>query len=141
MAAADGLVDAAAATRNPLVMSYALLTYGNTFGDADPASALEALRRGVVIARDSGNRATETHLAGGLSRLEAKYGDPLAAFEYFSMVIRSYLDSGNPTIRVTMTTLAACFDRLGRHNRRFRTCEPFRRSGDPREPHRDHPPP
>ena len=44
---------------------------------------------------------------GKLCRLEAKYGDPVTAFEYFTMAIRNYLDSGNPTIRVSMAALAA----------------------------------
>ena len=44
-----------------------------------PLRALDALRRGLVIAQDSGNRANETHLAHTLSRLEAEHGDPLAA--------------------------------------------------------------
>ena len=43
---------------------------------------------------------------GKLCRLEAKYGDPVTAFEYFTMAIRNYLDSGNPTIRVSMAALA-----------------------------------
>ena len=62
-AAADGLIDAAEATRNPFVLSYALIAYGFAFRNADPDRALEALRRGLVIAQDSGNRANETHLA------------------------------------------------------------------------------
>ena len=41
------------------------------FRDADPDRAREALRRGKVIARQSGNRANESHLAVTLSRLEA----------------------------------------------------------------------
>ena len=63
MAAADGLIDAAEATRNPLALSLALLAYGLAFRDADPVRALEALRRGLVIARDSGNRYNESLLA------------------------------------------------------------------------------
>ena len=58
MAAANGLVDAAEATRNPCALSFALLAYGFAFRDADPDRAREALRRGLVIAQDSGNRAT-----------------------------------------------------------------------------------
>ena len=56
MAAANGLIDAAEATRNPYALSFALLAYGIAFRDADPDRALEALRRGLVIAQDSGNR-------------------------------------------------------------------------------------
>ena len=109
-------VDAAEATRNPLALSYALLAYGYAFRDADPVRALEALRRGLVIAQDSGNRFTESGLAGSLSRLEAKYGDPLAALECFNVAVRNYHDSGNTTtIRVPLAILAAFLDRLGRY--------------------------
>ena len=48
-----------------------------------------------MIAQDSGNRASETHLVANLSRLEAEYGDPLAAFNYFALAIRRYHDAGN----------------------------------------------
>ena len=84
MAAANGLIDAAEATHNPCALSFALLAYGIAFRDADPDRALDALRRGLVIAQDSGNRVNETHLAASLARLEAEHGDPLAALEYFT---------------------------------------------------------
>ncbi len=76
MAAATGLIDAAEATRNPYALSFALLAYGFAFRDADPDRAREALRRGLVIAQDSGNRYIETHLAAGLARLEAELRRP-----------------------------------------------------------------
>jgi predicted ATPase/class 3 adenylate cyclase len=66
-AAATGLIDTAEATHNPSVLSLALYVHGFAFRDADPAAARDALRRGLVIARDSGNRYTETLLAGTLS--------------------------------------------------------------------------
>ena len=62
-AAAKGLIDAAEATHNPYALSYALYCYGCAFRDADPVRALEALRRGLVIAQDSGNRFFESELA------------------------------------------------------------------------------
>ena len=50
------------------------------------------------------------------SRLEFKYGDPLAAFEYIAMAIRTYHDSGNSLgIRTPLAILATHFDRLGRY--------------------------
>ena len=61
--AANSLIDAVDATRNPWGLSYALLAYGMAVRDVDPARALDALRRGLVIAQESGNRANETHLA------------------------------------------------------------------------------
>ena len=116
MAAANGLIDAAEATNNPCVLSFALLAYGSAFRDADPDRALNALRRGLAIAQDSGNRYTETHLAAILCRVEAEHGDPLVALDYFTLAIRNYHDSGNTTaIRSPLAVLAAFLDRLGRY--------------------------
>ena len=97
MAAANGLIDAAEATRNPCALSFALLAYGIRLPRRRSRPRAEALRRGLVIAQDSGNRANETHLAASLARLEAEYGDPLAALDYFTVAIRNYHDSGNTT--------------------------------------------
>ena len=66
MAAANGLIDAAEATHNPCALSFALFAYGFAFRDADPVRARDALRRGLVIAQDSGNRDSES-LPGGQS--------------------------------------------------------------------------
>ena len=116
MAAADGLIDAAEATRNPHALSYALLAYGIAFRGADPDRALDALRRGLVIAQDSGNSNDESHLAMTLGRLEAEHGHPLAAFDYLTLAVGNHHDSGNTAmIRVCLAILAALFDRLGRY--------------------------
>ena len=116
MAAADGLITSAEATRNPFALSFALLEFGFAFRDSDPDRARDALRRGLLIARDSGNRHNETHLAAALSRWEADYGDPLAALEYSAVAIRNYHDAGNTSnMRAVLAALAACLDRLGCH--------------------------
>ena len=98
MAAATGLIDAAEATHNPGVLSLALYVhhaaFRRCFRDADPVASLDALRRGLVIAQDSGNRSTESILAVSLCRLEAVYGDPLAALDYITLAIRTYHDCG-----------------------------------------------
>jgi predicted ATPase len=115
-AAATGLIEAAEATRNPWALSFALYVHGFAFGDADPAGALEALRRGLVIAQDSGNRYPESLLANIVSRLEAKHGDPLAALDHVTQVTRNFHDAGNTTgVGAALAILAALFDRLGRH--------------------------
>ena len=114
-AAANGLIEAAEATHNPQALANALYGYGYAFGDADPVRALEALRRGLVIAQDSGNRLIESLLATVLSRLEAEHGDPLAALDHITLAIRNFYDSGNvPYIRFALATLAVLLDRLGR---------------------------
>ena len=104
------------ATDNPHAPSFALLAHGFAFRDADPDRAREALRRGLVIARQSGNRANESHLAVTLSRLEALHGDPLAALDYFTLTIRNYHDSRDTTnVRSPLAVLTALFDRIGRY--------------------------
>jgi predicted ATPase len=114
-AAANGLIEAAEATHNPFALAYALNAYGGAFADADPVSALEALRRGLVIAQDSGNRFVESHLATGLSQLEPEHGDPLAALDHITLAIGNLYDSGHVAyIRGPLATLAVFLDRLGR---------------------------
>jgi predicted ATPase/class 3 adenylate cyclase len=116
MAAANGLIDAAEATHNPWTLSYALLAYSLAFRDADPHHVREALRRGLIITQDSGNRGNETHVVGALAHIEAYHGDPLAALEYLTLAIRNYHDSGNTThLRAPLAVLATLFDRLARY--------------------------
>jgi predicted ATPase len=115
-AAATGLIEAAEATRNPYVLSYALNAYGYAWRDADPVGALEAMRRGLRIAQDSGVRANESILAMTLGALEANHGDPIAALDCATLAIRNYHDSGNvAVIRVPLANLAVLLDRLGRY--------------------------
>ena len=114
--AANGLIEAAEATHNPFALSYAIYAHGRAFRDVDPAAALDATRRGLVIAQDSGNRYTETMLAGRLSSLQAEHGDPLAALDHVTVAIRNYHDAGNTTgVTSALAILAALFDRLDRH--------------------------
>jgi predicted ATPase/class 3 adenylate cyclase len=114
-AAATGLIEAAEATHNPVALANALNAYGGAFGDADPVRAVEALRRGLVIAQDSGNRLIESSQAIVLSGLEAEHGDPLAALDHITLVIRNCYDSGNVTyIRSALAPLAVVLERLGR---------------------------
>jgi hypothetical protein len=116
MAAATGLIDAAEATHNAWTLSYALLAYSLAFRDADPDHALEALRRGLIVTQDSGNRGNETHVAGALARIEAEHGDTASAFDHLTMSIRNYHDSGNTAhMRAPLAVLATLLDRLGRH--------------------------
>jgi predicted ATPase len=116
MDCADGLIEAAETTGNPMFLSLALLAYGLAFRDADPVGALNALGGGLVIAQDSGNRLVESALAPFLARLEAEHGDTASAFDHLTLAIRGYHNAGDTTtIRVPLAVLAALFDRLGRH--------------------------
>ena len=116
IAAANGLIDAAEATANPYVIASALHSYGWAVHDADPAGSLAALRRGLAIAHDSGNRATVTHLSANLCLVEAEHGELLAFFDYVTVAIGNYHNSGNTyMIRSPFGLLAAVFYRLGRY--------------------------
>ena len=119
MAAADGLIRHRRGDPNPYAISFALLAYGFAFRNADPDRAREAMRRGVVIAHDSGNRYNETHLTVTLALLEAKFGDPLAALEYSAVAIRNLHDAVTPLICVPRCRCSQYFS-IGSHamNRR-----------------------
>jgi predicted ATPase/class 3 adenylate cyclase len=116
MDSADGLIEAAEATGNPSVLAFALGAYGLAFRNADPVRALNAVRRGLVIAQDSGDCANASVLANVLALLEAEHGDTVSAFDHLTLAIRNYHNSGNTTtIRLPLASLAALFDRLGRY--------------------------
>jgi hypothetical protein len=116
IAATSGLIDAAEATRNPCTLSYALFAYGYVWLGTEPALARDALRRGIGIARESGNRSNEAHLAVALFRLEADFGDALAALDYGMLAIRNYHDAGNTnTICMPLAILATFLDRHRRY--------------------------
>ncbi len=93
-AAANGLIEVAEATGNPAALSLALYAYGYAFGDADLGAALDAQRRGLVIGQESGNRNTETRIAGSLYHLEAENGDQVAALDYVALAVRNFHDAG-----------------------------------------------
>ncbi|MGO9506738.1 MAG: ATP-binding protein [Mycobacterium sp.] len=115
IAAADGLIEAAEASGNPWEISYASLAYGMAFLEADPSGALDALRRGWVIAQDSGIRCNESYLAGNLARLESLHGDKVAALDFLALSIRNYSHSANTlSLTTPLAVLAAILHRLGR---------------------------
>jgi predicted ATPase/class 3 adenylate cyclase len=114
-AAADGLIEAAEATHNPVALANALHSCGYAYRDADPVRALEALRRGLVIAQESGNRLIESQLAINLSRIEAEHGDPLAALDHITLAVRNLYDFGNVGLfRSALAALPVFLDRFGR---------------------------
>ncbi len=118
MDSADGLIEAAEVTGNPLFLALALTAYGVAFRDADPVGALNAHRRGLVITQDSGNRNNASGLAVYLARLEAEHGGTVSAFDHLTLAIRNYHNAGDTTtIRIPLAVLAAVFDRLGRYEK------------------------
>jgi predicted ATPase len=116
MDSADGLIEAAEATGNPLFLTLALTAYAIAFRDADPVAALNALGRGLVITQASGNRNNASGLAVYLARLEAEHGGTVSAFDHLTLAIRNYHNAGDTTtIRIPLAILAVLFDRLGRY--------------------------
>jgi predicted ATPase len=116
IAAANGLIDAAEAIGNPWVLSYALFAWGFAFRVADPSRAVEAFRRGVQVAHDSGNRFFETQFSYWMSGTEAQYGDPAATLDSLAVAIRNNHESGNiGMLHNPLATLAIALGRLG-HN-------------------------
>jgi tetratricopeptide (TPR) repeat protein len=116
MVAANGLLDAAKASGNPWVLAYTHLVSGAAFRDAEPGRALEEVRRGVLIARDSGNRLYETQLSYLVAGLEAEHGDRMAALDYLAVAVRNNHESGSiGTLHYPLAVLAVLLDRLGRY--------------------------
>ena len=116
VAASQGLLAAAEETDNPAVLANTLLAYGFAHRHADPPAAYEVHRRGLTIAHESGNRWVGSQLAMGLASLAAHHGDPIDAFDYFTLAIRNYYDSGNFSVMLSpLAILAAFFDRLGHY--------------------------
>jgi predicted ATPase len=112
--AANGLIEAAEATRNPHALSNALNAYGFALRDTDPDRAMDAFRRGLVIAQDSGSRCSE--LATSLASLETGLGDIASALDHVTLAIRNYHDSGSTGLmHGPLAVVAVLFDRLGRH--------------------------
>jgi hypothetical protein len=116
IAATTGLIEAAEATGNPWVLSFALFGFGAALTHADPVGALQACRRGLQVAEDSGNRGNGTYQAMIAARIEAEYGDSRRALHYIAVAIHNYHDSGAPmTMRAPMAILATVLDRMGRY--------------------------
>ncbi|OBH48147.1 cyclase [Mycobacterium mantenii] len=115
-ATAHGLIDGAEASRNPWVLAFALFACGYAFGNADSDRALEALRRGVLVAQESGNRFMETQLAYWLCILEAEHGDPVATLDSLAVAIRNNRETGNVgMLHNPLAILAVVLERLGRY--------------------------
>jgi hypothetical protein len=115
-AACDDLLAAADASNNPGAAAYALLAYGYACRDDRPLAAYEALRRGLEIARDSGNRMTEAYLAVNLSTLATTHGAPTETLDFLTLAINNFYDSSSYSHMVSpLGVLAAHFDRIGHH--------------------------
>jgi predicted ATPase/class 3 adenylate cyclase len=115
MTIAADLIHPAEASCNPFLLCFMLLAYGFAYRDTDPLRALDALRRGLTTARDSGNRNNESQTASVLCRVESTHGETVAALEYFRLAIQCHHESGNSLIGTPLASLATFFDRLERY--------------------------
>ena len=116
IALADELRILAESAENPVSLSQLLLAVGLAYRHSDPDRALDALRRALEVARASGNRFNETHIAVTLAPLEAQHGSPEAALDYLALVIRNYLETGNiATSRSPLANLAGLLCQLGHY--------------------------
>jgi hypothetical protein len=84
IAASGGLLTAIDAVENPHMVAFALAACGFAPRDADPAAAYDAVRQGMRIAQESGNRRDESLVAVSLSTLAASHGDPADAFDFLT---------------------------------------------------------
>jgi predicted ATPase len=110
----EDLLAAADAADNPESACAALLAYGVSHREVDPAASYDVLRRGLRIAQDSGNERAASDFATSLSRVAATRGDPVDAFEYLALAIRNNYDAGSfADLYSPLAILAAVFDRLG----------------------------
>jgi hypothetical protein len=116
--ASEGLLAAADATHNPMTACFALLAHGLAYHDADPVAAYDALRRALTVAGESGNRQMESAAVAVtlLWMVAATGSDPIQFFEYLTVAIHHYDDSGNvANLRNPLAILACQLDRLGHH--------------------------
>jgi predicted ATPase len=115
---ASALPQLAETMSNPFVASYALMCYGMAYSSSDPLRALDALRRGLTITRETGNRTNESYiamtLALTLNRIDGGNADHLSLLDHVSFVIGNYHDSGNITqLRAALGLFATFLDRRG----------------------------
>jgi predicted ATPase/class 3 adenylate cyclase len=114
MALSPRLLEDADHSDNPHAQSFALCAYGYAWRDADPDSALDALRRGLRVARANGVKYNESILAMTLAPVEADHGNLGAALDCITLSISNYHDSGNiGLIRVPLAALVILLDRRG----------------------------
>ena len=125
VAAAEGLVDAAEASRQPVFALIRLLAEGSPSGTAEPERARKALRRGLEIAQDSGNRFNVSHLAAFLGQASRRRSATRWRRSIRVAAIRNYHDAGSPHDARSLAILSARVRpagtlRAGGHRRRFR---------------------
>jgi hypothetical protein len=109
------LIEAAIASDNPYMHTFATAAYAYCLSSAGSERDLALCRQGLALAQDSGNRYNEAILATALARLESETVVTVAAVDHLRLVIRSWHDSGNfGNLVGPLATLSVFLDRLGR---------------------------
>ncbi len=116
IAVSADFLEVAEASDNPNVASNALLAYGLARHDADPAESCSAIRRGMQIARDSGNRQLESYHSGNLSWLASDQGDFAEALDYATIALTRFYNTGHfSVLPAAFAVLASVLDQLELH--------------------------
>lgn len=116
MQAAVGLVEAAAATGNPYLYTFAVAASTFPSHAKGSATSIRTCRDGLAMALESGNRFNASILALAMARFEALNAVNLEALEHLTLVLRNYHDSGNVgSIRSPLAVLSTFLDRMGRY--------------------------
>ena len=101
---------------NPHTAGLTLQAYGCARRESDPVSAYDAFRRGLSVARDSGNRQMESNIAINMSRLATDRGNYAEVFDNLTSSIRIHLDAGSFShLPQPLAVLTTALDRLGRY--------------------------
>ena len=96
---------------------FALLAHGLAYHDADPVAAYDALRRAPDGRRGERQPADGIGVRSRAAVMARGYrNDPIHFFEYLTVAIHHYDDSGNvANLRNPLAIFAALLDRLGHH--------------------------
>jgi hypothetical protein len=114
-AAADGLIEAASASDNPYMHTFATAAYAYCLSSAGSDRDIALCRQGLALAQDSGNRYIEAILATALARLESEPVVTVAAIEHLRFVIQHWHDAGNVgNVVGPLAMLSTFLERLGR---------------------------
>jgi predicted ATPase len=104
------------ATDNPNLASNLLLAYGLARHEDDPDASYEAHRRGMTIARESGNRQLESYHAGNVSWLADIHGRPMEALDNATVALTRFYNTGHYSVMPSaLAVVASILDRLERY--------------------------
>ncbi|WP_231983435.1 adenylate/guanylate cyclase domain-containing protein [Mycobacterium sp. 852002-51961_SCH5331710] len=116
MQAAEGLVEAGAATDNPYLYTFAVAASTFPSHAKGSVTSIQICSDALAMALESGNRFNASILALAMARFEALDAVNREALEHLTLVLRNYHDSGNVgSIRSPLAVLSTFLDRVGRY--------------------------